>query len=87
MDGIVVTAGLQQPGRETLSSEIDVIVIGTREAARLVAYTCREAGRSVAVIDSLPFGGICELRGCDPKKVLVGVSELVDWSHRMQGKV
>jgi glutathione reductase (NADPH) len=40
----------------------------------------------VAVIDSRPFGGTCQLRGCDPKKVLVGVSELVDWSQRMQGK-
>ena len=61
-------------------------VIGTGEAARPVAYASREAGRSVAVIDSLPFGGTCELRGCDPKKVLVGVSELIDWSQRMQGK-
>jgi glutathione reductase (NADPH) len=26
------------------------------------------------------------LRGCDPKKVLVGVSDLVDWSRRMQSK-
>src|SRR5207245_2516714 len=33
-----------------------------------------------------PSGGTCALRGCDPKKVLVGVSELVDWSRRMQGK-
>jgi glutathione reductase (NADPH) len=40
----------------------------------------------VAVIDSRPFGGTCQLRGCDPKKVLVGASELVDWSHRTQGK-
>jgi glutathione reductase (NADPH) len=40
----------------------------------------------VAVIDSRPFGGTCQLRGCDPKKVLVGVSELVDWTQRMQGK-
>jgi len=28
----------------------------------------------------------CALRGCDPKKVLVGIAELVDWSRRMQGK-
>jgi glutathione reductase (NADPH) len=26
------------------------------------------------------------LRGCDPKKVLVGVAELVDWSRRLQDK-
>lgn len=64
----------------------DVIVIGTGSAAQTVAYTCREAGWSVAVVDSRPFGGTCQLRGCDPKKVLVGVSELVDWSRRMQAK-
>ena len=69
-----------------MTANVDVIVIGTGEAARPAAYTSRKAGRSVAVIDSLPFGGTCELRGCDPKKVLVGVSELIDWSHRMQGK-
>ncbi len=67
-------------------ASVDLIVIGTGSAAQTVAYTCREAGWSVAVIDSRPFGGTCQLRGCDPKKVLVGVSELVDWSHRMQAK-
>lgn len=65
---------------------VDLIVLGTGSAAQSVAYPCREAGWSVAVIDSRPFGGTCQLRGCDPKKVLVGVSELVDWSRRMQGK-
>src|SRR5712692_6793119 len=69
-----------------MTTTVDVIVLGTGTAAQTVAYTCREAGWSVAVVDSRPFGGTCALRGCDPKKVLVGVSELVDWSHRMQGK-
>jgi glutathione reductase (NADPH) len=69
-----------------VTTNVDVIVLGTGSAAQNVAYTCREAGWSVAVVDSRPFGGTCQLRGCDPKKVLVGVAELVDWSHRMQGK-
>ena len=69
-----------------MATTLDVIVIGTGSAAQAVAYKCREAGWSVAVIDSRPFGGTCQLRGCDPKKVLVGVSDLVDWSHRMHGK-
>jgi len=69
-----------------MATTVDVIVIGTGSAAQSVAYKVREAGQSVAVIDSRPFGGTCQLRGCDPKKVLVGVSELVDWSQRMQGK-
>src|SRR2546428_11723747 len=69
-----------------MATTVDLIVIGTGSAAQSVAYKVREAGQSVAVIDSRPFGGTCQLRGCDPKKVLVGVSELVDWRQRMQGK-
>ncbi|MCA1603329.1 MAG: NAD(P)/FAD-dependent oxidoreductase, partial [Acidobacteria bacterium] len=46
---------------------------------------CRKAGWEVAIIDSRPFGGTCALRGCDPKKVLVGAAELIDWNRRMNG--
>jgi glutathione reductase (NADPH) len=69
-----------------MTVEIDLIVVGTGSAAQSVAFPCRDAGRSVLVVDSDPFGGTCQLRGCDPKKVLVGVSELIDWGRRMQGK-
>ena len=63
----------------------DLIVIGTGSAGSTVAYQCRAAGWQVAIVDSRPFGGTCALRGCDPKKVLVGAAELVDWQRRMQG--
>ncbi len=69
-----------------MTTTVDVIVLGTGSAAQNVAYTCRASGWSVAIVDSRPFGGTCALRGCDPKKVLVGVAELVDWSRRVQGK-
>jgi len=65
---------------------VDLVVVGTGSAAQSVAFACREAGWSVTVVDSRPFGGTCAQRGCDPKKVLVGISELVDWTRRMQGK-
>src|SRR2546428_1416743 len=65
--------------------QTDLLVIGTGSAAGSVAYTCRSAGWSVTVVDSRPFGGTCQLRGCDPKKVLVGGAELVDWNRRLQG--
>jgi len=64
----------------------DLIVIGTGEAGGTVASNCRSAGWNVAVVDSQPFGGTCPLRGCDPKKVLVGAAELVDWTRRMKGR-
>lgn len=64
---------------------VDLVVLGSGAAGQSVAHPCRAAGWSVTVIDSRPFGGTCALRGCDPKKVLVGVSELADWGRRMQG--
>jgi glutathione reductase (NADPH) len=67
-------------------NKFDVIVIGTGSAASSVALRCREAGWQVAIIDARPFGGTCPLRGCDPKKVLVGAAEVLDWARRMQGK-
>ncbi len=64
----------------------DVIVIGTGTAASAVAPRCREAGWTVAIVDSRPFGGTCALRGCDPKKVLVGAAEAIHWGHRLNGR-
>src|SRR5262249_17490660 len=55
-------------------------------AGSTVASQCRFAGWQVAIIDSRPFGGTCALRGCDPKKVLVGAAEVIDWGRRMKGK-
>jgi glutathione reductase (NADPH) len=69
-----------------MTRQFDVIAIGTGSAASAVASRCREAGWQVAIVDSRPFGGTCALRGCDPKKVLVGAAEVIDWARRMQGK-
>src|SRR5579884_879799 len=66
-----------------MDQRLDLIVIGSGTAGSTVASTCRSAGWSVAVVDSRPFGGTCALRGCDPKKVLVGAAELLDWNRRM----
>ncbi len=66
--------------------KFDLIVIGTGSAASTVASQCRSAGWEVAIIDSRPFGGTCALRGCDPKKVLVGAAEVIDWFRRMKGR-
>jgi len=68
-----------------VTKKFDVIAIGTGSAASAVAHRCRAAGWQVAVVDSRPFGGTCALRGCDPKKVLVGAAEVVDWARRMKG--
>jgi glutathione reductase (NADPH) len=69
-----------------MPKKFDLVVIGTGSAATTAAFKCRTAGWSVAVVDSRPFGGTCALRGCDPKKVLVGAATLIDWVRRMDGK-
>lgn len=61
----------------------DLIVIGSGTAANVAAFGCRKAGWSVAVIDHRPFGGTCALRGCDPKKMLIAATEVIDGFERM----
>jgi glutathione reductase (NADPH) len=69
-----------------MATNVDLIVLGTGSAAQSVAYPCRAAGWNVAIVDCRPYGGTCQLRGCDPKKVLVGVADALASSRRLQGK-
>ncbi len=69
-----------------MDRQFDLVIIGTGTAAASAAYPCRRAGWSVAVVDGRPYGGTCALRGCNPKKVLMGAAELVDRVRRMEGK-
>jgi glutathione reductase (NADPH) len=59
-----------------MDRQYDLVVVGTGVTSA-VASRCREAGWSVAVVDSRPFGGTCALRGCVPKKILVSAAEAV----------
>ncbi|MTI22092.1 NAD(P)/FAD-dependent oxidoreductase, partial [Fulvivirga sp. RKSG066] len=44
---------------------------------------CAKKGLKTAVTDSRPYGGTCALRGCDPKKILVGAAEIIDRADKM----
>ena len=69
-----------------MSEPFDLVVIGSGTAAQSVASRCRKAGWTVAMADKRPFGGTCALRGCDPKKVLVGAAAAVDGARLLAGK-
>ena len=64
----------------------DLFVIGTGNAGKHVAYDAVEAGLNVAIADNREFGGTCANRGCDPKKVLVGLTEIIERSQNLKGK-
>lgn len=66
--------------------EFDVFVIGTGTAGKSVAKECVAEGLRVAIADNREFGGTCANRGCDPKKVLVGLTEIIDRAEKMKGK-
>ncbi len=65
------------------TSLFDLIVIGTGAGGFTPAIRCAKAGWKVAIVDDLPYGGTCALRGCDPKKILIQAAEVVDWHRRM----
>ena len=66
--------------------EFDVVVIGSGAAAQNVAPRCAQAGLRVAVVDRLPYGGTCALRGCDAKKVLLAAAEAVGRARMLDGR-
>ncbi len=69
-----------------MSISKDLIVIGAGMAGIAAANKCASAGWSVAIIDALPYGGTCALRGCDPKKMLRRGAEIVDAAALMRGR-
>lgn len=69
-----------------MTHQYDVIVIGSGPAGGTVAAGCHKADLRVTVVESQGYGGTCPLLGCNPKKVLVGASQVINRSSGMQGK-
>lgn len=69
-----------------MTKAYDLVIIGTGTAAMVASQRTAAAGWKVAVIDFRPFGGTCALRGCDPKKMLIGGATAIDHVRRMKGK-
>lgn len=66
--------------------EYDVCIIGSGMSGMTIANKCASKGLSVAITDELPYGGTCALRGCDPKKVIIGATEVRDFAARLKAK-
>ena len=69
-----------------MSKEYDLLVIGAGMAGTTAANKCAITGWRVGIVDALPYGGTCALRGCDPKKILRRGAEVIDAAHRMRDK-
>jgi len=69
-----------------MTRSYDLIVIGAGMAGVSAANKCAAQGWNVAIVDALPYGGTCALRGCDPKKILRRGAEIIDSARLMRGK-
>jgi len=63
--------------------DYDLFIIGTGTAGTSAASICSKGGMKVAIADYRSLGGTCALRGCAPKKVLVGSATLYEHLRRM----
>src|SRR3546814_8461937 len=72
-------------GNSAMTDTYDLIVIGAGMAGAAAANKCTSEGWKVAIVDELPYGGPCALRGCDPKKILRRGAEIIASPRLMAG--
>jgi glutathione reductase (NADPH) len=60
----------------------DFVAIGGGGTGLSASYRVAAAGKRVALVDRGPVGGLCSLAGCNPKKVLVRATEVLDEVRR-----
>ncbi|MDZ7839007.1 MAG: FAD-dependent oxidoreductase [Actinomycetota bacterium] len=66
-----------------MNKVFDLAVIGSGVAGSAVAFECKKKGLDVAIIEKNAFGGTCPNRGCDPKKILWGASQIAASAKKM----
>lgn len=69
-----------------MTRQADVLVIGSGTAGYTAAHALRKAGRDVLVADKRPFGGVCAMRGCQPKKILVAAAQAAHGARALYGQ-
>ena len=62
----------------------NVFVIGSGIAGQTVAKACVKNKLTVAMSDHREYGGTCANRGCDPKKIMLQFSALLEESKRLE---
>ncbi|MGB3592095.1 MAG: NAD(P)/FAD-dependent oxidoreductase [Nonlabens sp.] len=66
--------------------KFDVFVFGSGSAGQGVAKECAKHGLKVAIIDKREYGGVCSLRGCDPKKLVLAPVQAYHAAQNLKSK-
>jgi len=65
-----------------MDEQYDVIVIGTSQGGRFLPADLATAGRTVALVERGPLGGVCVNTGCTPTKTMVASARLAYLARR-----
>lgn len=65
--------------------QFDTIIVGSGTSAHYV-FDALAKNQKVAIIGENPLGGVCALKGCQPKKYLVAHQEARNSIHALMGK-
>src|SRR5689334_21459638 len=63
-------------------ADYEVIVIGGGNAGQGAAFRTARGGKKTALVDKGDVGGLCALRGCNPKKVMGRATEVLEEVRR-----
>jgi len=67
--------------------QYDVVVVGSGSGGQTAAYTLKEYGLSVALVENSPRpGGVCALAGCQAKKWYYEATETMARARHLNGK-
>src|SRR5262245_6199533 len=66
----------QQPNGQPNGQHFDVVVLGAGPGGYVAAIRAAQLGKSVAVVESRYWGGVCLNVGCIPSKALLRNAEL-----------
>ena len=61
-----------------MAEHYEVVILGAGNAGLAAARVAHDAGRRILVVEGRDVGGVCPLRGCVPKKVLVAAAQALD---------
>src|SRR3546814_6884264 len=69
-----------------MSESYDLIVLGAGMAGVASANKCASQGWRVAIVDPLPYGGTCALRGCNRRKTFGRGAKIITTARWLEGK-